>query len=115
MSGYVSTRTAELSLIGLRAALLVVEHRRNGQPLPADIRLAVAELKMAAIQVPSLDLPSVDHPHETVPAFEEIDVATTAERLGITPRAVRLRLETGTLAGHRGKGRTWIVHWPEEA
>lgn len=116
MTGVVSTRTAKLGLISLRDVLQRAERRRNGRALPADVEAALVELEAAASNdmSTSVDLPFLDRPHRTVRACEEIDVATAAVRLGITPRAVRLRLVAGSLAGHQGMGRRWVVEWTED-
>ncbi|WP_200213367.1 helix-turn-helix domain-containing protein [Micromonospora coerulea] len=98
----VSPRTAELCTIALRKVLTLAAPRRNGRPLPEDIVQAFAELDAAC----SANGTKVDTP---VPALGRYEcVADAAQRLGITPRAVRKRCAAGTLPA-RHVGRVWLI------
>jgi excisionase family DNA binding protein len=98
----VAPRTAELALLALRKVLQLAAPRRNGRPLPDDIRQALAELDTAR----SASGTTVDSEAVPVRAYES--VADAALRLGITDRAVRKRCAAGRLPATR-VGRVWLV------
>lgn len=48
------------------------------------------------------------------PIVGGVSTAVAADRLGISPRGVRKRLERGSLRGEQRHDGTWIVELPEE-
>ena len=68
----------------------VARHHRNRAPLPPDVPHGMPQRA----------------PREML---DGVNTATAAQHLGITERAVRARLERGTLAGERTSTGCWVV------
>lgn len=100
----VSPRTAELALLSMAATHRLA--RRNGSPLPPDWQVAVMELAVVASSERTKGAP-LPLP---LPRSEWIGTDEAARRLDVTPRAVQLRCQRGTLPARR-VGRQWLVEW----
>lgn len=108
MSG-ISPRTAEVALVALGIALDRAAPRRNGLPEPDFIQTARRELTAASTASGT----DVGPATVAVQRFRQLDVAEAAQRLGLTPRGVRKRIERGHLAAHK-VGASWAVDWEED-
>lgn len=90
-----------------------VAGRQIGHDLRATIDDLVAEAHAArddAVPI-GTDRRTAAYP---APIVDGVSTAVAADRLGISPRGVRKRLERGSLRGEQQADGTWIVELPEE-
>lgn len=92
--------------------------RVNGTTVPAEVTVTLETIATVARAVRAGDVPrDVPHGIPQMDLSETLETCTTTEaakRLGVTERAVRARLQRGTLAGEQSDGR-WIVYLSKEA
>jgi len=107
----VSPQSAELALDCMAAVYRIRKaESRDGRPLLDERwRRAIGELKLAAFAGESA---ARDRGEESS-SFEEVDVATAAQRLSVSPQTVRARCASGALPARR-IGRQWLIEWQQK-
>lgn len=107
--------------LGPTLVRLAREHQRLHGALDPDVAVTIAAIDRlgrahAGHDAHTATVP-VGIPHrEPDGIVGTVSTTTAAERLGITPRAVRARLERGTLPGTRlptGEWRVWLATDPD--
>ena len=107
MAGHVSTRSAELALMALGAAL--ARNRHNGAPVPADVTEAINELH-AAVVAGSGQKGDAQPPPPAVLVSPQL----AAQRLGVSVRTIARWAADGKIPATKVGRRGWVIHWTGE-
>jgi hypothetical protein len=95
-------------------APVAADHSRRGVLSPV-LRELVAELAAAArVVAPLASAPTSDRPSDRFRGRIVVSTAEAARRFGISDRAVRYRIDAGTLDGEQLDDGTWRVFLDDE-